>query len=250
MVFKGRAILGPNRTTRDRNMNCFYTASTFEVVHAIESEVRPSPFSPAYLLPMKLPFYTHLPSRLSQTLEVHSGPPTPLLATCVYWCSRKPWRACKGTDFPSLYRRRGGYFLTTIASLRPWAKYKRLGEWFGLMTDHNPIRISDGMQMAERAQPLADGAHPLASHAYERPRQGEERGEHRGGSEGSVRSLGISPCLVCLRQVHSLSKPWYESQGLVGFLAYRIGVETYSAVGSRPKAGSGTKDGSGQAKEL
>ncbi|KAL0663793.1 hypothetical protein Bca4012_100630 [Brassica carinata] len=21
---------------------------------------------------------------------------------------------------------------------RPWAKYKRLGEWFGLMTDHKP----------------------------------------------------------------------------------------------------------------
>ncbi|KAF2541734.1 hypothetical protein F2Q68_00031852 [Brassica cretica] len=25
-------------------------------------------------------------------------------------CRRKPWRACKGADLPSLYRRRGGYF--------------------------------------------------------------------------------------------------------------------------------------------
>ncbi|KAG5379200.1 hypothetical protein IGI04_027042 [Brassica rapa subsp. trilocularis] len=37
---------------------------------------------------------------------------------CVSGCRRKPWRACKGTDLPSLYRRRGGYFLT-IAFLRP-----------------------------------------------------------------------------------------------------------------------------------
>ncbi|KAG5410687.1 hypothetical protein IGI04_007006 [Brassica rapa subsp. trilocularis] len=36
---------------------------------------------------------------------------------CVSGCRRKPWRVCKGTDLPSLYRRRGGYFLT-IAFLR------------------------------------------------------------------------------------------------------------------------------------
>ncbi|KAF3484687.1 hypothetical protein F2Q69_00051954 [Brassica cretica] len=40
-------------------------------------------------------------------------------------------------------------------------------------------------------------------------------------------------------RVHGLSKPWYESQGLIGCLAYRIGFEAYSAVGSKPKAGSG-----------
>ena len=44
---------------------------------------------------------------------------------------------------------------------RPWAKSRRLGEYFGLLSDPNPIRIGDGMQVAERAQPLADGAHPL-----------------------------------------------------------------------------------------
>ena len=152
MDFKGRALLGLNRTTSDRNINwkviiksvtllldlsrsyafpyhgrscssCtrldqvlsytssndkippwdapifpsidlpwnrFYTASTFKPVHAIESGVRPSPFSPGYLCvfprhrwslgrdhpwsntitgsfptPMKLPSHTPLPLRLS-----------------------------------------------------------------------------------------------------------------------------------------------------------------------------------------
>ena len=29
---------------------------------------------------------------------------------CVSGCRRKPWCACKGTDLPAFYRRRGGYF--------------------------------------------------------------------------------------------------------------------------------------------
>ncbi|KAG5374033.1 hypothetical protein IGI04_042653 [Brassica rapa subsp. trilocularis] len=28
---------------------------------------------------------------------------------CVSRCRRKPWRACKGTDFPAFYKRRGSY---------------------------------------------------------------------------------------------------------------------------------------------
>ena len=28
---------------------------------------------------------------------------------CVSGCRRKPWRACKGTDLPAFYRRRGSY---------------------------------------------------------------------------------------------------------------------------------------------
>ena len=40
-----------------------------------------------------------------------------------------------------------------------------LGRGLGLWPTPNPIRKGEGMQVAERGQPLADGAHSLASHA-------------------------------------------------------------------------------------
>ncbi|KAF3601620.1 hypothetical protein F2Q69_00035873 [Brassica cretica] len=77
-------------------------------------------------VPMKLSFYTHLPSRLSQPLEVGSALLSSSITILVCSkaledalsvnntnqnpskeCRRKPWRACKGTEFPALYRRRG-----------------------------------------------------------------------------------------------------------------------------------------------
>ncbi|KAF3503722.1 hypothetical protein F2Q69_00042360 [Brassica cretica] len=84
----------------------FYTASTFKVVHAIESGVRLSPFSPGYL--SVFPGCRALEDAFGD-VYMNQNPSK--------GCKRKPWRACKGTDLPDFYRRRGGYILT-IASLR------------------------------------------------------------------------------------------------------------------------------------
>ncbi|KAF3566822.1 hypothetical protein DY000_02014790 [Brassica cretica] len=89
--------------------------------------------------PMKPDSTLHLPSRLSWPLRVESGLLPSLLVICVCYqdteeakdvfihdqtlpmgrCRRNLGRACKGTDLPAFYRRRGGYILT-IASLRSY----------------------------------------------------------------------------------------------------------------------------------
>ncbi|KAF2532701.1 hypothetical protein F2Q70_00030108 [Brassica cretica] len=81
MVFKGRAILGLNRTTRDRNI-------TLKAVHAYKSEVRPSPFSPGYfrVFPRCRGSLGRVHQWLSWPLGMNSGHLPSFLTICV--CSQ------------------------------------------------------------------------------------------------------------------------------------------------------------------
>ncbi|KAF3575307.1 hypothetical protein F2Q69_00059495 [Brassica cretica] len=56
----------------------------------------------------------------------------------------------------------GSQLISTRRTVRVTGRWSgRIWEWFGLMSDPNPIGLGDGMQVAERAQPLAEGAHSL-----------------------------------------------------------------------------------------
>ncbi|KAG5392720.1 hypothetical protein IGI04_022683 [Brassica rapa subsp. trilocularis] len=122
---------------------------------------------------------------------------------------------------------------------RPWAKSIMLGNLRSSMGDREQEKNMENTDTVQKAR-VAKGHELPRVLSYQRSRVTKGCEQPKGVSNQRVQvAKGYEHQEV--RGPRGTRTERYEdqeSQGLIGCLAYRIGLEAYSAVGSRPKAGS------------